>query len=140
VKRPGRSSKLSELESFVDAALWTVLIASTLLTLFWALGPQPPGGNLFPRADKVLHALAFGVIFATFILAAVWRPGRGWGRFPSSAIPFGAGLLALGVVIELLQGELLGRDADLFDVVAEVVGMAAAAASVRALGWTVDGR
>jgi len=48
-------------------------------------------------------------------------------------------LIALGVLIEVIQGELLSRDAELLDVAAEIVGMAAAILFVRSLGWAESG-
>ncbi len=94
---------------------------------------------MFPHADKVFHAAAFAMILGSFLLAAVWRPGRGWGRFPAGAVPAVAMLIALGVLIEVIQGELLSRDAELLDVAAEIVGMAAAILFVRSLGWAEVG-
>lgn len=125
----------SSADARIDAALWVAFALSIALTLVWAFGPAPPGARLFPRADKALHALAFAVILGTLLLAAVWRPGRGWGRFPSATPAFVAALAAFGVIIELLQSELFGRDADLLDLLADVLGMALAVGFVRALGW-----
>ena len=111
------------------------MVVSIGLTLFWAFGPQPPGARLFPRADKVLHAIAFATILGTFLLAGVWRPGRGWGRFAGAVAPALVVMLASGIVIEIVQGELFGRDADILDILAEIVGMIAAVSLVRAWGW-----
>ena len=122
----------------IDGALWAVFFASIGLTLFYVLGP-PAGAKMFPHADKVFHAAAFAMILGSFLLAAVWRPGRGWGRFPAGAVPAVAMLIALGVLIEVIQGELLSRDAELLDVAAEIVGMAAAILFVRSLGWAESG-
>jgi hypothetical protein len=132
MRRHARSSTRSDVERRIDAALWGLVVVSVLMTLFWALGPRPPGARLFPRADKVFHALAFATMLGTFMLAAIWRPGRGTGPYPEAYAPAVATLLALGLVIELLQGELLGRDADLLDVAAEVLGMVAV---TGALSW-----
>ena len=58
---------------------------------------------------------------------------------PAGAVPAVAMLIALGVLIEVIQGELLSRDAELLDVAAEIVGMAAAILFVRSLGWAESG-
>src|SRR4030067_363557 len=61
---------------------------------------------------------------ALFLLAAVWRPGRGPGRFPRAApwIVFGA--VTLGGLIEILQGSVFDGDPELRDWVADVAGAA----------------
>jgi peptidoglycan/LPS O-acetylase OafA/YrhL len=135
MKQLDRSLTPSRSERLIDRALWALFFVSIALTLFWALGPRPPGAKIFPHADKFFHAGAFAMILGSFLLAAVWRPGRGWGRFPAAAVPAVAMLIALGVLIEVIQGELLSRDAELLDVAAEVVGMAVALLIVRSLGW-----
>ena len=66
--------------------------------------------------DKANHAAAFVVLT---VLA-----GLGWPRSPGIARV--AILLAAGVMIELVQGlPQIGRDADVWDVVADGVGIAA---------------
>jgi hypothetical protein len=129
------SSRASRRERAIDGVLWVLCYVSIALTLLWALGPPPPGGRLFPGADKVVHALAFGSILGTFLLAGVWRPGRGFGSRPRAVGPAIAALVAAGVVIEIVQGELVRRDADLLDVAAEVVGLGMALLIVRLMGW-----
>jgi hypothetical protein len=125
----------SDRDQLVDRALWALLLICIAATLYWALVPRPPGAHLFPKADKVFHAVSFASILASFVLAAVWRPGRGAGPFPRAAVPAFAMLLALGMVIELIQGELLGRDADLLDLAAGVLGMSVAVGLLRSWGW-----
>jgi hypothetical protein len=130
-----RSSTLSRRDRSIDLILWVLFGVSIAMTLFWAFGPDPPKVRILSHADKVFHALAFASIFGSYLLAAVWRPGRGPGPLVGTAVPAAAALVAFGLVIELVQGEFLGRDAELFDVAAEVVGMAIAVGVVRALGW-----
>ncbi len=135
MQRRGRSSRLSEADRRIDIVLWVVFFLSAALTLLWAMGPRPPGSGLFPRSDKVFHAVAFAMILGSYLLAAVWRPGRGWGRYPATALPFAVALIAFGLVIELIQSEFLDRDADVLDLAADVGGMVFAVGFTRALGW-----
>jgi VanZ family protein len=135
MQRRDTSSRHSTTDRRIDAALWAGFACSIAFTLFWALGAAPPGGRLFPRADKVFHAFAFASILGTFLLAGVWRPGRGSGRYEAATPAFIAGLMAFGVIIELVQSEISGRDADILDLVADLVGMGLAIVVVRALGW-----
>jgi hypothetical protein len=135
MRRHVRSSTRSRRERTIDAALWVLFAVSIALTLFWAFGPDPPKVRVLGHSDKVFHALAFASMFGSYLLAAVWRPGRGAGKHPTTAVPAAALLLALGVMIELVQSEFVHRDADLLDVGAEIIGMAIAYGVVRALGW-----
>lgn len=73
--------------------------------------------------DKANHALAFIVLTAL--------TGRGWPRL--SAIALATIMLAAGIGIELVQGlPRIGRDADIWDVVADGVGIIA---GLAALSW-----
>lgn len=74
--------------------------------------------------DKLHHAAAFLVLT---VLA-----GRGWPRLGPVALA--ALMLGAGIGIELIQGlPLIGRDADVWDVVADAVGIAAGLLVLR--GW-----
>jgi VanZ family protein len=71
--------------------------------------------------DKGEHAIAWLVLAGVGLLL-----------FPSSAVPVAAFSLGLGVLVEILQATpLVGRDADLRDVLADSVGVAAALAVGR---------
>lgn len=73
--------------------------------------------------DKANHAMAF--ILLTFLT------GRGWPnmRTPTLVVI----MLAAGVGIELVQGlPAIGRDADVWDVVADAVGIAVGLALLKA--------
>jgi len=67
-----------------------------------------------------------------FLLAAVWRPGRGDGPFATWQAPLLAAILAAGAIVEIVQVPL-GREGELGDWVAEVVGVAAAALLIAGL-------
>jgi hypothetical protein len=65
-----------------DRALWTCAWGLTAVLIFFSLGPVPPGASAFRYADKVHHASLHAATVFLFLLAAVWRPGRGNGRYP----------------------------------------------------------
>ena len=77
-------------EHRLDLALWSIValsIASTVMLSF----VEPPGAGLGHGIDKVQHALAYFVTMLVALLAAVWRPGRGPGRFPDARWSIAAG-------------------------------------------------
>ncbi|GAA0645478.1 VanZ family protein [Brevundimonas lenta] len=84
----------------------------------WLAFRPTPDVDMGGQWDKLNHAAAF---LTLTILA-----GCGWPR--TSALRMAAIMLAAGVAIELIQGlPTIGRDADVFDVVADMTGFA--------LGW-----
>jgi len=106
-------------------ALSAVLVAAVVFgSLQPTLAMPVPGG-----LDKLEHALVY--------LALAW-----WftGLYPRGGYwKVVAGLLALGLAMELLQGWMqLGRQAELLDMVANAVGVAAGLALALAAtgGWT----
>jgi hypothetical protein len=82
-----------------------------LLSLYVLFTPRTGGEALFPYADKVVHLGLFALLAAT----TRWRFGRGlWA------------VVAYAVGSELVQGMLLStRSGDAYDVVADLVGVAA---------------
>ena len=61
--------------------------------------------------------------FLCFLLAAVWRPGRGDGSFPTKAPLFAIGVVIAGLAVEVLQEvATMNRQAEVGDVLAETVG------------------
>jgi|RhiMetdeSRZDD1v2_1073273.scaffolds.fasta_scaffold87072_6 VanZ family protein len=106
----------------IDGFLWFLFVSTCAATLWFSLAEVPPGDQLFHGADKVQHAAAYFALTLTFLLAAVWRPGRGWGRWPNLGVPFCLGIVLVGVAIEILQGVDPGRDAQVSDVIAEAIG------------------
>jgi VanZ family protein len=71
---------------------------------------------IFELNDKVTHALGFGVLMICFA-----------GIYPRARYAWIAlGLLSLGILIELLQAWMsLGRNAEIVDVLADSIGIAA---------------
>lgn len=110
----------------LDAFLWFLVLIMFGVVVYTSL--KTPSGSDLPISDKVLHYVAYSGLTASVLLAAVWAPLRGEGRFPRLPVPITLLAIGVGVAIEVLQGPLPGRDADLFDAVANAGG------AVTALG------
>lgn len=96
--------------------LWRVLLGVLFVAITWlALVPTPPKG-LSTGWDKTNHLLAFSSLAFTSVWAG-WREPRQWWRLV-------AALLAYGLGIEIAQGFLPPRSADVTDVLADGVGIA----------------
>lgn len=89
-------------------------------TCWLAFDPHPPPG-MDTGWDKANHALAF----ASLMLVG----GRAFVRARRRDLALGLALLAFGIVIELVQSQIPGRDADWHDVVADTVGIV--------IGWAL---
>ncbi len=100
------------------------LLTATGVTILFILtlmpGDQAPELPPFPHADKVAHALMFGMVS----LAAMWDIGRYSGRLSKATYALTAiGTTALGALIELLQGAMgVGRSGDWLDLAADAAG------------------
>jgi VanZ family protein len=129
---PGRPPVRADL-SLPDLLLWVLTALSAALTLVFSIGSVPPGANGFPHVDKVWHGLAYFTTSLLFLLAAVWRPGRGAGPLPQAAILFALLGITTGGVVEIAQGFTGTRDPELLDWVADSVGIIAALVVVVAL-------
>lgn len=116
----------------IDRGLWALTGICAAITLWFSFVAPPPGADLFEGADRIGHALAYFTTTLSFLFAAVWRPGRGVGRFPTLGRWFPLAAITGGAVIEILQGMTASRTAEVFDLVAEAIG-AAAALSLHAL-------
>ena len=122
---PGRPSFAADV-SRLDILLWVLTACSAALTLVFSFRLVPPGVGAFPHADKVWHGLAYFTTAGLFLLAAVWRPGRGAGPFPRAGIGFALIGAAAGGLVEFAQGFTATRDPELLDWVAEILGILAA--------------
>ena len=94
----------------------------------FSFGAPPPGVTILPYADKIEHAIAYFATTLSFLFAAVWRPGRGPGRWPWMGLWFPVAAIAAGALIEFLQGMTPTREAQALDLIAEVIGTMAAVA------------
>ena len=88
-----------------------------MAVLVLALMPSPPQA-ITTGWDKSNHMLAFGVM--------TWL---GCKAFPQRGVPLLLGLLAYGVLIEILQSYTPNRSAEWLDLLADGVGVF--------LGWAV---
>jgi hypothetical protein len=106
-----------------DIALWATTVALTLLTVLFSFGLRAPGSGSFAFADKLGHGAMYFATILCFLFAAVWRPGRGDGSFPTKATLFAIGFVIAGIVVEVLQEVATPRrHAEAGDVLAEVIG------------------
>jgi hypothetical protein len=105
-------------EPVVSPWWWVAAIAAVVLQLFAVYWPGSPGGEAVltvTGADKVIHALIFGL--PTYLLASL--TGRRW---------LVATVFALHAPIsELIQWRFLPyRDGDVWDMTADLVGIVVA--------------
>lgn len=103
---------------------------ATLVVYTSVSGPQD--GTL-PVSDKILHFTAYTALTMSLLLAAVWAPVRGEGRFPTAPLPVVLIVFQFGVTMELIQAPLPERDAELLDSVAN--GLGTLTALVLWMGW-----
>ena len=90
-----------------------VFVAATVFTLYAALAPGDDTAGLIPW-DKAKHFIVF---YGLTFLAMMALPKS---RFWKIALV----LLGFGIAIEILQSlPVIGRDADIFDVVADTLGV-----------------
>lgn len=122
---------------WVDPTVWTTSWLLLALVVFLSLVPESPVA-LSDGVDKIAHGFAYAALTLSFLLAGVWRPGRGRGRYPMGAIWIVVATVALGVAIEIVQDIESYRSMDAFDAVADALG-AAVGASIWAALKIVDG-
>lgn len=89
-----------------------------LLALAAALLPAPSGMGRIEFGDKILHAGAFAFLMLWY--AQIYADGRDRRRLA-------LGLIAFGAAIEVLQGLVPYRSADIWDLLADSVGVAVGA-------------
>ena len=92
-----------------------------VLSLYVLFTPSSPGDGLFENSDKVVHLVLFALLAGT----TRWRFG--------GSVALVLAVVAYAVASELIQGALLSsRSGDPYDVVADLIGVAA--------GWLVAAR
>lgn len=92
---------------------FAVFVAAVAFTLYAALAPGDDTQGLIPW-DKAKHFIVFYGL--TFLATLALPKSRFW--------KIGIVLLGFGIGIEILQGlPIIGRDADIFDVVADTCGI-----------------
>lgn len=92
----------------------TALGLLTAVVLYFALMPHPPHA-LDTGWDKMNHALAFAALAVCSCFSGPATPRR--------LLLAGALLVAFGGMIELLQSQIPGRDAEWGDLLADTIGM-----------------
>jgi hypothetical protein len=106
----------------LDIGLWAASAVLFGLSLVLSWGPPPDIGPDFDWADKIWHFLGYGALTGSLLLAAVWRPGRGEGRFPRAGLTLALLVLAVAWLTEALQAPF-GRDFDPTDGLADLAGV-----------------
>ncbi len=110
---------------------WLLTIVVSAAILYLTLFPKPLGDNdirLFEDADKVVHAIMFGALYAAIVLD-LWfrriRKSRSPNPFvsPKTAIAVAIFVSAAGGLIEVAQYLMeLGRGMELADWIADTLG------------------
>lgn len=101
-----------------------VFVAAVVFTLYAALTPGDNTG-LIPW-DKAKHFIVFYGL--TFLATMALPRSRPW--------KIAAVLLGFGIGIEVLQGlPIVGRDADLFDIIADALGIGFFFGPIIATQW-----
>ena len=98
----------------------------TIIVILWlTLAPKPFGDEtpqLFPGADKLVHALMFG--FLTAMLLLDWQRKNRW--HPTRLIRIilcGSASALLGITIEFIQDSMgMGRGFEIGDIIADIIG------------------
>jgi hypothetical protein len=111
---------------FMRAGLWLVSLLVLFVVIGLSLIPQPPTPVV---SDKLAHAAAYAVLVQSVLLAGVWAPRLGEGRWANSHVLIVGCAICLGAVIEIVQGAYFARTPDGFDAIANAVGTASSAAA-----------
>lgn len=119
------------------AGRWRTL--SGLLLLFVLLGAVMPAVWLWPDRVRILHWMGSVDKWAhaiTFAALAIWFAGQ---YRPRAYWRIAVGLLAFGLLIELVQRMLSYRTAEVFDLGADAIGIGVGlAVAVAGLGgWSL---
>ncbi|HEY3209182.1 MAG TPA: hypothetical protein VGL18_05240 [Actinomycetota bacterium] len=108
----------------LDLALWGASFFLLVLSFVLSWGPPPQFGPRFDWSDKAWHLLGYGALCGTLLLAAVWRPGRGGGRFGGTGLGVAVLVLVVAWSTEALQAPF-HRDVQLLDALADLAGVTA---------------
>ena len=96
-----------------------------MATIVWlSLTPAPPKLDI-EHADKLGHFLAYGALMFWFCQPYEQRPTRA---------AYAAGFVAMGVALEFIQGALGNRSQEMFDMVANTLGVLIGWALAAAIG------
>lgn len=95
---------------------WRLLLAAGIATVAWFAFKPNDTDNGIEHLDKVQHVAAF----ASLAFAASF----GWAHKTRNLLLTAAGLLAYGLLIELVQTQLPTRSGEVADWLADAVGVA----------------
>jgi VanZ family protein len=137
MRSPGISSRT---DRTIDAALWAAGFLFAGVTLVYSLAVMPPQGGAFAFSDKWLHAASYFATGLCLLLAGVWRPGRGDGPFVDQRFRGAIALIAAGALIEVIQALFTSRQAEVADLLADVIGVIAALFAHSAMRRVARGR
>lgn len=117
----------------LDLVLWVAAAACFYALMVTSLGPSPSILAAFPGADQLFHFI--GYFFTTFflLLAAAWHPWRARGPFARFAGWLVAGMILIGVGVEVGQLAAYQRTPDIIDAFANALGVGTAAVVWKAL-------
>jgi len=114
--------KRSKGAQLTDTLLWAASFVLLVLSFVLSWGPPPHLGPAFDWSDNVWHFAGYGALCGTVLLAAVWRPGRGGGRFAGAGLRVAALVLVVAWLTEALQAPF-HRDVQLLDAGADLAGV-----------------
>jgi len=123
-RQPGMQSKLKYFSRY-----WLPVILYCLLIYFQSANPAPEQIPPWPLIDKLLHFTAYGVMAVLFY--------RAWRTLPMTASPrtlMAVSILSAslyGISDEIHQAFVPFRDAELLDVVADILGSICGALACR---------
>ena len=93
----------------------------TAFVIFLSIIPDPPVMEIYYGADKFMHILAYSILMYWFGMC--YERGRSYGFV-------GAGLVIMGIVLELVQGGVGYRHFSYLDMMANCLGVF--------LGWLLS--
>jgi VanZ family protein len=115
------------LDRSIDGGLVALAFLAFVATAYASLRSSGPDLLDLPDQDKIGHAVAYFAVLLPLLFALVWRPGRGDGILPHGQLWLVAGLVVVGIGMEVLQALLTTtRVPEALDVVADAVGAGAA--------------
>jgi VanZ family protein len=115
--------RTATLDRTIDRALVLVAFLALVITVYASLRRAAPDLLDIPDQDKIGHAVAYFAVMLPLLFALVWRPGRGDGVLPNGRLWLVAGLIAVGIGMEVLQALFTStRSPEVLDVVADAVG------------------
>ena len=119
----------------LERALYGATGVWSVLVVVFSLIPDDPSADV--AWDKIRHAGAYAVLTGLVLLSLVWRPGRRPQRravIVRTGVAVTVSIVVLGGVIEVLQAKVVDRDGSWGDLLADAIGVGAAAAA-----WTIAG-